>query len=274
MHLPYFTLPPIDLSALGLGQIDWFTIFVFAAVIAGVTAYDRVVNRGGDIDLPTARLIPEVAVVTGFIGAHLMHVLAYHPELMREDPLILIKIWAGISSIGGFIGGLLGAAILLRWRKKPMLPYVDRIAIGITIAWIFGRLGCATSHDHPGSKTDFFLGVAFPDGVRHDLGLYELIFTVLILAPALFIVSRRRWRTGTLAGVWLILYGPIRFILDFLRADDFGFVDARYFNLTPAQYACLVMIIAGVLLLAMSHIHKWPMQPALWGKINQPPRQG
>ena len=265
MHLPYITLPSLDLSVVGLGQLDWFALFVFAAIVAGVATYDYAISRGGDVERGAARVLPEMVVVGGFVGAHLVHVLAYHPELMRDDPWVLLKVWAGMSSVGGFAGAAVAAVLTLRWRRQPFVPYADRLVFGLTAGWVFGRLGCTTAHDHPGLPTSFILGVAYPDGVRHDLGLDELLFTVLLVAPVLLFLSRRPWRSGTLVGAWLLLYGSGRFFLDFLRATDRSFVDARYFGLTPAQYACVLMAAAGALLLARARRSTAAKQPALWG---------
>jgi phosphatidylglycerol:prolipoprotein diacylglycerol transferase len=264
MHLPYFTLPPIDLRGLGLGQLDWFSVFVAVGIVVGVMVYDRVVARGGDVE--PGSWLPEVTVVGGLVGAHLVHVLAYHPELMHDDPWVLVKVWAGISSVGGFAGAAVAASVLLRLRRQPFVPYADRLVVGLTVGWVFGRLGCATAHDHPGSLTDFPLGVAYPDGVRHDLGLYELLLTLLVLLPMLIVASRRPWRTGTLTGLWLAVYGAARLGLDVLRATDRSFVDARYLGLTPAQYASGAMLVAGLGLLVRSRRAHWSLQPPLWGR--------
>ena len=264
MHLPYVTLPPIDLRWAGLGQLDWFSVLVALAIVVGVAVYDRVVARGGDVE--PGSWLPEVTVVGGLVGAHLVHVLAYHPELMRDDPWVLVKIWAGLSSVGGFVGAALAALVLLRAKRQAFFPYADRLVVGLTVGWIFGRLGCATAHDHPGRLTDFPLGVAFPDGVRHDLGLYELLLTLFVLLPLLVAASRRPWRTGTLLGSWLAVYGAARLGLDVLRATDRSFVDARYLGLTPAQYVSAAMLVGGVALLVRSRRAHWSLQPPLWGR--------
>jgi phosphatidylglycerol:prolipoprotein diacylglycerol transferase len=269
MHLPYFSLPPLDLSFAGLGKLDWFAIFVFSGVVVGVLIYDRIVKRGGDIDERAARIVPEAVIVGGFIGAHLVHVLAYHPELMKSDPWALLEVWAGMSSVGGFLGGALAAAAFLKLRGEPLMPYADRLAVGLSAGWVFGRLGCAAAHDHPGVHTQFWLGVAYPDGVRHDLGLYELLLTLFVLLPVILWLSRRPFRTGTLAGVWLVLYGAMRLPLDFLRADDLAFVDTRYFGVTPAQYVALFMVIGGLGVLWTARQRAWRLQPALWGSRPQ-----
>lgn len=275
MVIPWFTLPPIDLEAVGLGKIYWFSLFVIAGIVLGVMFLDRICLRGGDIEVRVARLMPEASVIGGFIGAHLVHVLFYHPELMDEDPWILVKFWAGISSVGGFLGGAIGAIAVLKYYKQKLLPYGDRIVLALGIGWIFGRLGCATSHDHPGSLTDFFLAIQFPDGARHDLGLYEFLLTLLVLVPALLLIARRPWRTGTLLGTALVIYTPARFFLDFLRATDREFVDARHLGLTFAQYGTLAMFVAGVAVLVLAVVKQLPVQPPLWGSLAPPlPERG
>jgi len=271
MAIPWFTLPPLDLDAVGLGKLYWFAVLVVIGIVLGVMFYDRITLRGGDVDVKLARLMPEAGVIGGFVGAHLVHVLIYHPELMAEDRWVLLKFWAGISSMGGFFGGALACIALLLYYRQRMIPYGDRALFALSIGWIFGRLGCATSHDHPGRLTDFFLAVQFHDGIRHDLGLYEFLYTV-VLVGVLFWWTRRPWRTGSVMAIVLCSYGPVRFGLDFLRATDRDFVDVRYLGLTPAQYGAAALTVAGAILLYLSRSKKWPVQPPLWGPLAPPIR--
>jgi phosphatidylglycerol---prolipoprotein diacylglyceryl transferase len=127
----------------------------------------------------------------------------------------------------------------------PLLPYLDALAVGITVGFLFGRLGCFFVHDHIGRHTNFFLSVAFPDGQRHDLGLDE--FVLCFILSAWFLILMRKWRP---AGIYLtlisLIYGPIRFFLDFLRAEDIPAPDSRYFGLTPAQYCSIAVTFTGL----------------------------
>ncbi|MBF8280602.1 MAG: Phosphatidylglycerol--prolipoprotein diacylglyceryl transferase [Candidatus Magasanikbacteria bacterium] len=50
------------------------------------------------------------------------------------------------------------------------------------------------------------------------------------------------------AVIFLIYYGAMRLLLDFFRARDIMGADARYFGLTPGQYAGILMIVGGILL--------------------------
>ena len=65
---------------------------------------------------------------------------------------------------------------------------------------VFGRLGCTLVHDHVGSRSEFLLAIRFPDGARHDLGLYELLYTVAVLVPAVVrSTTTRPWRSSASA---------------------------------------------------------------------------
>ncbi len=259
--IPYVTIDPVTLFGL---EIQPFFVLVVLGILAGVFVYDRLCKRAGDLVDPKVALpLPEFCLLGGFLGAHLMHVLFYHPELLSEDPLVLLKIWGGYSSIGGFFGGMLGGLGYLRYKRVNMRPYADRLLFALVVGWVFGRTGCAVTHDHPGIRSDFFLAVKFPGGARHDLGLYELMLTFVILGT-LLVFTRRPHRSGTVMALILILYAPVRFFLDFLRAGDVRWADARYWSLTPAQYGCLALLLAGIYLAATRKRH--PMDRAYFGK--------
>ena len=116
---------------------------------------------------------------------------------------------------------------------------------GLVVGWVFGRLGCTLVHDHIGKLSDFALAIRFPDGARHDLGFYELLYTVLVLVPAVIWLNRLPRRPGTAICLIPLLYAPARFLGDFLRVSLPGH-DPRYAGLTLAQYACIA--VAGLVL--------------------------
>src|SRR5262249_13518291 len=115
--------------------------------------------------------------------------------------------------------------------------------------WVCGRLGCALVHDHVGTPSEFVLAVRFPNGPRHDLGLYEFLYTVVILVPAVVILDRRSSPPGTSVAVLALLYAPVRFLLDFLRQTDLSGADVRYHGLTVAQYGSIVLAGIGLSLI-------------------------
>jgi phosphatidylglycerol:prolipoprotein diacylglycerol transferase len=131
---------------------------------------------------------------------------------------------------------------------------------------MFGRMGCASVHDHPGARAtaDTFLAVAYPthpgDGTvthlgfielihghdpRFDLGLLELFFTI-ILTACFALTWRRRLPLGSYVIATALSYAPVRFCMDYLRNPASENGDTRYAGLTPAQYGCIGLFLFGV----------------------------
>jgi phosphatidylglycerol:prolipoprotein diacylglycerol transferase len=157
----------------------------------------------------------------------------------------IVNPFGGLSSYGGFIGAVGGLFYWCRKHKERVMPYADSLAFGLAPGWLFGRLGCFTAHDHPGRFTDFFLGVQYPEGTRHDLGLEEALWALGM--TVLFLVLRRKVRPlGLYLSLLTIGYAPVRFALDFLRATDVAGADPRYLGLTPAQYGSLAVLVVGI----------------------------
>src|SRR5262249_30628801 len=128
--------------------------------------------------------------------------------------------------------------------------YADAVALGLAVGWIFGRTGCFTAHDHPGVRSSFFLAVRYPGGARLDLGLLELLFTI-VMTVILFVYARKPRVPGRVIGLFATMSAPVRFGLDFLRATDYTAerADQRYAGLTPAQWGCIALLAVGVWLL-------------------------
>jgi phosphatidylglycerol---prolipoprotein diacylglyceryl transferase len=243
--LPYFELHSF--------QIGFVTIQVWGLLVAlGILTAAFVSSRLAKARGQKTELIWDMTawVIAGaFLFARLFVVLFYEPGFYFSDPLAIFKIWEGGWSImGGFLGGTLAAILFLRYKRVDVYAYADTIMFGIPVGLFIGRIGCFLIHDHPGTVTNFFLGVEYPDGiVRHDHGLY-LSLNGLFLFLVFLYLAKKKVRTGTFLVVGLIWYGAVRFGLDFLRATDGVIVDSRYFGLTTAQYFSLGMIVLGVYL--------------------------
>lgn len=242
--LPFFELREIPIG--GGRSVAAFGVLVVLGVVTGMRFAQMRARRLG---VPEREINAAVAwaLVAGFLGSHLV-VLATEPHAFEPGLRSLPAFWNGMSSFGGFFGALVGLAIHFRRRGRPWLVEADILVQALVVGWIFGRLGCALVHDHVGTRSDFPLAVRFPAGPRHDLGLYELLYTVLVLAPAVWLLNRRPRAPGTTIWVIALLYAPARFLGDFLRHTDLPMPDARYLGLTPAQYACVLLAAIAVTL--------------------------
>jgi phosphatidylglycerol:prolipoprotein diacylglycerol transferase len=243
--LPYIEQPVLNL---GFYRLEAFPVLVGAAI---VTEYAIVMRRapGAGIERRTASTLLGWAIGLGLACAHIFDVLAYYPERLLENPLELVRFTGGLSSFGGMLGGLLGIWWVM--RRKGMsgaeaLRFVDCLLYALPFTLTLGRLGCALQHDHLGVSSQHWLAVAFPDGPRFDLGVLEF-FYVSALAALFAVLGRRPRPDGFFVGLFLFLYGPVRFALDSLRVSD-----ARYLDWTPGQYLSLVAVAVGAWILALA----------------------
>jgi len=84
------------------------------------------------------------------------------------------------------------------------------------------------------------------------MGLYELVFTVVVLFPANLLLYRKKPPTGSFVAMNCLVYGAGRFALDFMRATDTTGHDPRYLGLTLAHYCSLTIFLVGVLVAALA----------------------
>jgi phosphatidylglycerol:prolipoprotein diacylglycerol transferase len=239
--IPYVHLGPLELGPFKLQPFG-------VLVLLGVAAFVLVANRRGRaLGLWTDHVVLGSMVVVGgsVVGGHVFAAFFYYPERLAGHWAHLLELTNGQSLFGGLLGGTLGGVIYLLVRRFPLLLFAEPYVYGTVVSLIFGRLGCALTHDHPGRETTFFGAVTgWPDGTtRHDLGLHELGL-MLGLAGLLYAIRNRRALPGLQVAVPMILYAIARFALDFLRT-----VDLRYAGLTPAQYGSILLLAGGVAIL-------------------------
>ena len=97
---------------------------------------------------------------------------------------------------------------------------------------------------------------------RHPSQLYEALLEGVLLFIVLYALSRKlppRPR-GTFIGVFLVLYGCFRFLIEFVRQPDvqLGYLYGGW--LTMGQVLSVPLVIAGVAVLVFALTKKLPQQ--------------
>ncbi len=147
--IPFFRLGELDVGI----PIQAFGVIVAVGVLIGANFLRRYAEWHGVSD-DHIRGVTGWVTVTGFIGAHLFDTLAYRWDEMVKDPVILLKIWTGISSYGGFVGGTMGLFFYIWWKRLPSRLVGDFAIIGLLVAFTIGRIGCTVVSDHIGAAVD------------------------------------------------------------------------------------------------------------------------
>ena len=112
----------------------------------------------------------------------------------------------------------------------------------------WGRLGNFFNGELFGNETLKPWGMHFVDqsSLQHPSQLYEAFGEGAIIFLVLWIIRNKKLAQNNFVSIFLILYGMIRFIIEFFRASPPEHTILNF--LTTGQILCLTMILFGILL--------------------------
>lgn len=103
-------------------------------------------------------------------------------------------------------------------------------------------------------------GGAAGDIPRHPSQLYEACLEGIVLFAVLYLLSRRKKTPpqGSIMGTFVLGYGIVRFLIEFVRLPDaqLGYLFGGW--LTMGQLLSLPLIVAGAVLLVFAFHFKRP----------------
>jgi phosphatidylglycerol:prolipoprotein diacylglycerol transferase len=183
-------------------------------------------------------------MIGGVLGAKI-YVLLDHVHDLLAEPLQMIFSGSGLTWYGGLIGGAVGALLVARWRAVGALRLCDIAAPLLSLGYAIGRVGCFLNGDDYGRPSGVPWAMAFPKGMPptlvrvHPTQLYEVAAGLLMFLLLTGLKSRVT-RAGALFGLYLVLAGMERFLVEFVRNNDPGWL-----GLTVAQWFSLALIAGG-----------------------------
>lgn len=214
--------------------------FLVALIVGSYRAKKKGMSDEAVIDLAL------LCGILGFAGAKVLYILTVIPQFI-EDPLSVLGS-SGFVVYGGILSGVGVALIYCKKKKLSFWEYFDLILPEVAIAQGFGRIGCFLAGCCYGRHTDAFFGVTFPKGSMAPAGV-KLIPTQLfsavgdlLIAVILIIFSKKAKVKGDVGGLYMILYGVGRFIIEFFRNDYRGAVGF----LSTSQFISIFIVIFGI----------------------------
>lgn len=167
------------------------------------------------------------------VGGRLGYVFLYDAEYFIANPFEIFKIWhGGMSSHGGFVGAAIG--VWFAARRLSLLAIADIITIPAAIGLALGRIGNITNGEFG----------AYP--------LYEGIWDICIAIVCYMFLGRWREKPGRVFVLFLLLYGVGRFLLEYLRPQEWPYI----YGLTRGQVYTIPLLLAGVLLWIYADKHR------------------
>ena len=256
-----FSIGPVSISSYYfMGMLGLIGGFIFN--------YWETKRRGLDVRLSINGAV--WTSIMGYIGARAMHIVFDgFLEIYVQKPLAMFAFWkGGLAFYGTIIFGLPTVVLYFTMHRAPILKYLDNYGYGIAFGVAMGRMGCYLNGCCFGDITSSSFssqfikyGLSAKNQFARDiiLNLKDLPFPVfpaqlisftvnMLIFLFLWIFVRKRYKKdGTVFGLWLVMYGTFRFIIEMFRADDRGL----FFNnlLSSSQIIAVITIVIGALML-------------------------
>jgi phosphatidylglycerol:prolipoprotein diacylglycerol transferase len=255
VHQPLsYDVGPLQLTGFGLAVL-------MAFVIGQIIAQRELARRGHDPE-PMGDIV-FAAVIGGLLGGKL-----YYAVLMHDITAVVSR--AGFVFWGGLMGGIVACYLVIR-RKHLSFPRIsDVCAPALAAAYSIGRTGCWAVGDDYGRPWNGPLAVSFPHGAPpstvanmaelfgitqplnaqpnqvlsvHPTQLYEtaLGFVMFLI---LWRFRNHKHAEGWLFGLYCVLAGIERFIVEFVRAKDDRFLFGTF---TGAQVIAVLFAVGGAI---------------------------
>lgn len=161
--------------------------------------------------------------------------------------------YAGISGMsyhGALIGFIIASYLFCRKNKISFWFITDIAVLGISAAYVFGRIGNFFNQELVGRETDVPWGIYVGETLRHPSQLYEAILEGLVVFVILAYLRKRKTFNGELALMYGILYSTMRIVAEFFRQPDtqLGFIYSNWLTMGILQSGIVLGICAVIYL--------------------------
>lgn len=282
-------LHTIDPVALHLGPlaIHWYGLmYLLAFAVAWWLGMRRLAQGRLPVSAEAFSDLMFYGMLGVILGGRIGYMLVYGFGQWIADPLVLLRVWEGGMSLhGGLVGVMLAG---WWWVRKHKIAYWDAVDFVVPIVpqgLFFGRIGNYIGGELYGKTTDAGWGVVFPHTLpapyasmpieqlqaafnagqldafaRHPSQLYQALLEGLTLFVVLWWFSSKPRHRYAVSGMFALLYGVFRFIVEFVRVPDQQMGYLAFDWLTTGQLLSLPLVAVGLGLLWMSR--NAPLLPA------------
>jgi len=247
------SIDPVILS-LGIFDIRWYSLAYIAGFIIGsiIIKYlnKKLLNILSNKQIDSFFIWSILGVI---IGGRVGYVLFYQTSYLFINPIYILKIWTGgMSFHGGLIGIIISMYLFCKKNNIQFFFLSDLVSIVAPIGLFFGRIANFINNELYGKITNFPFAMIYPEidlQPRHPSQLYEAFLEGIILFVILltyFNKTKSDPTIGKISGLFLILYGTFRILIEFLREPDshIGLI----FNIASmGQILSIPLIIMGVI---------------------------
>ena len=264
---------PVALD-LGFISVHWYGIMYISALLTALWFAKWIVKKD---NMPISEELLDnyfIWIEIGIIlGARVWYILFYDPNTSYylSHPWQIFNPFQNGEFVGirgmSYHGAVVGAAVASYFfaRRHPGVIYkiLDVVALSVPVGFVFGRIGNFLNQELVGRVTDVPWGIYVQDPISHELllrhpsQLYEGFLEGVVIAILIYLYRNHRKFDGALVGIYGVMYGTARFIVEFWREAD---VQLGYYSgwITMGQIQSLVMIALSIALYFFFKKHSTP----------------
>lgn len=241
------------INILGRQFSSYGLCILIAAICVTLLAVKRA--KKNHIGMESIVAIAAISIVVGILGGKLLYIFVTYPlsfilTNIKEMNFDFFKD-SGIVFYGGLISGSISAIIGCRIVKVKFSDLADACVPYLPLGHAIGRVGCFLSGCCYGFTYNGPLAITLADGSSHfPIQLVEAFFNILIMLCLLHISKKPRKKIDILSS-YLIMYGVLRFCLEFFRGDA---IRGVYYALSTSQWISLVLVIFCVLKMCIINV--------------------
>jgi phosphatidylglycerol:prolipoprotein diacylglycerol transferase len=254
---------PVALD-LGFISVHWYGIMYILALLTALWFAKWIIKKDkmpiAEATIDAYFIWIEVGII---LGARIWYILFYDPNTSYylSHPWQIFNPFSsngefvgirGMSYHGAVVGAAIGSYLFARRNPGQIYKILDVVALAVPVGFVFGRIGNFLNQELVGRATDVPWGIYVQDATTHELilrhpsQLYEGFLEGIVIAILIYLYRHHRKFDGALIGIYGILYGTARFIVEFWREPDvqLGYLYGGW--LTMGQLQSLVMILVSI----------------------------
>jgi len=252
---------------LGPAALRWYGLMYLIGFVAAWWLARRRASLGGVIKPEQVDDLIFYGALGVILGGRLGYIFFYNVDQWLADPLVLLRVWeGGMAFHGGLLGVIVAMALMAKRLQLRFFQVADFVAPLVPLGLLAGRVGNFINGELWGGVTDAAWGMqvrcaehlnlcmnklGLPADAElspplHPSQLYEAALEGLVLFLLLWWFSSKPRAVGAVSGLFLIGYGSMRFIVEFVRMPDahIGYLWGDWF--TMGQLLSTPMILAGI----------------------------
>lgn len=197
-------------------------------------------------------LLEAYVILGGYLGSKILYLIVSYKEIewnrLTDMEYLARVMTGGFVFYGGVILGIIFVFLFGKLHKIDYVAYMKNFIFLVPFVHAFGRIGCYMSGCCYGARYDGWGSVMFPEDCFAPSGVRLFPVQIVEAGFLLFIAFiLGYWRFAKklehVVELYLILYGILRFALEYCRADE---ARGRFLFFSTSQWISIMMIIIAI----------------------------